>query len=353
MPRLFALLLSLCIVLSFGCAPRQDGRLYIYCNETFWYVIQEQALSFNRIYGSQIILIPIRAEQTQNVLENGIEIETGHRVPVPWEFMLSEEITGDPNADDPRRQINFNQIHPDIVQQIERIEDESIRLGDLFISDSPRHLDMVRGHALSADEFLVCYLTLSMLVPMGNPNHFRSVRDVLDTHRRLGMMNPTFDGLGEASWIVLRRMFSGDESAIPMELISIYERQFDLLEALELGYIDAALVWDATSQINFLLVKYADQYNEAYADMIRQAERRRDHERLRDILQVMYEQLVETHTFAEVVPLTENPDERLVVAVRLVALSSATNFGHCKRFADFLRSPLGRGIFRRFGFVAE
>jgi len=166
-------------------------------------------------------------------------------------------------------------------------------------------------------------------------------------------MNPSFDGLGEASWIVLNRIFSGDESAIPMELIHLFDRQYDLLEALELGSIDAALVWNATSQINFLLIKYADEYNEANRGIIREAERRKNWEGLRDILRAMHQHLVETYIFAEEVPLTENPDERLVVAVQLIALSSATNFGHCQRFADFMRSRQGKEVLRRFGFVVE
>jgi len=329
-----------CTAISFGCGPRQETRLYIYCSETFWYAMQEEALFFNKIYGTKIVLIPIRAERTSGVTENGIEVGNGHRAPAPWGLLLREEIIA------PSTQIN-----PDIEEQIERIERS--HLGDLFISDSPRHLDKVRNTALSAGEFPICYLTLSMLVPTGNPHQFRSVKDVLGTNRRLGMMNPSFDGLGEASWTVLGRIFSGDESAIPMEYIHFFERQYDLLEALELGNIDAALVWDATSQINFLLIKYADEYNAANERAIREAERRRDREGLLSILQAMHQHLVETRSFAESVPLTENPDERLIIAVRLVALSSATNYGHCKRFADFMRSHLGKEILRRFGFVVE
>ena len=342
MQRLFALLL-ICTAFSFGCGPKQEPVLYIYCSETFWYVMQEEALFFNKIYGTQIVLIPIRAERTDSETENGIEIDTNYRTPARWEFMQreNEEPTIAPLA----------QISPDIEAQIKRIE--SLHLGDLFISDSPRQLEMVRNTALAANDFPVCYLTLSMLVPLGNPHGFRSAKDVLDASRRLGIVNPSFDGLGEASWIVLNRIFPGGESEIPMELIHIFDRQYDLLEALELDNIDAALVWNATSQINFLLIKYADEYNEANREIIRKAERRKNRAWLRDILRDMYEHLVETHLFAEEVPLTENSDERFVVAVRLIALSSATNYGHCQRFADFMRSRQGKEILQRFGFVVE
>jgi ABC-type molybdate transport system substrate-binding protein len=67
----------------------------------------------------------------------------------------------------------------------------------------------------------------------------------------------------------------------------------------------------------------------------------------------MYDHLLDERSFAEEVPLLENPEERYVVAIRLVALSSAHNFGQCERFADYLRSNQGKAILRRFGFVVE
>ena len=343
MQRLFFLLV-LCSVFFFGCGPRKDVQLYIYCSETFWYVMQEEALFFNKIYGSQIILIPIRAERTSERTEGAIEIGSDHSGPSTWLSMPSDHVVP------PITDIPF-QINPDIEWQINRIAEE--HFGDMFLSDSPRHLEKVRTTALSAGEFPFCYLTLTMLVPMGNPHQFRSVKEVLDTHRRLGIVDPSFDGLGEASWHVLGKIVPGGESAIPMELLRLYERQYDLLEALELGNIDAALVWNATSQSNFLLTKYADSYNRTYEKEIREAERRKNQERLRFILQAIHQDIVETKSFAEEVPLTENPDERHVVAVRLAALSSAFNYEHCKRFADFIRSNRGREILRRYGFVVE
>jgi ABC-type molybdate transport system substrate-binding protein len=140
-----------------------------------------------------------------------------------------------------------------------------------------------------------------------------------------------------------------------MELVQLYERQYDLLEALEQRQIDAALVWNATSQRNFLLVKYADEYNTdpRFVGYLREAERQRNQNAMRLVLREMSETLFEERRFAEEVALTENPDERLVVAARLIVLSSTSNHGFSKRFADFIRSNQGREILRRFGFVAQ
>ena len=61
--------------------------------------------------------------------------------------------------------------------------------------------------------------------------------------------------------------------------------------------------------------------------------------------------IVENAEFAEAVSLIENPDEHYVIAVRLVALRTTTNYGHYLRFVDFMRSRQGRDVLQRFGFV--
>jgi len=329
-----------CVVTLFGCGPNRAPMLYIYCNETFWYVLQEEALAFNKAYGFRIVLIPIRAPRTSEETENTVEINGAPNFPRLWQ-----------NKPGMPTETQQDHIHPEIDRQIEQMAEDSF--GDLFLSDSQKQVAKLQQTALSASEFPVCYLTLTMLVPTDNPHQFRSLKDVLESNRRLGIMDPSLDGLGESSWTVLGKIVPGGESAIPMDLVQLYERQYDLLEALELGHIDAALVWNATSPLNFLLIKYAEEYNEKSAKFLREAEQKRDWEALRDILKEMREILSEEKSFAEEVPLTENPDERLVIAVRLIALSSTSNYGYCKRFADFMHSNQGRDILYRFGFVAE
>ena len=341
MQRLTVLLLF-CIATIGGCGPKSEPQLYIYCNETFWYVMQEEALFFNKIYGFQVFLIPIRAERSADKAEGTVEIGTERRSPTQWRSMPSK-----PTDIEAPRPL----LHPEIERQIESIAEGYF--GDLFLSDSQKHLDKVRQSALSAKDYPVCYLILTMLVPKENPHQFRSVKDVLNTSRKLGIVSPLFDGLGEASWHVLDKIVPDGEFAIPRELVQFYERQYDLLEALEQGNIDAALVWNATSQINFLLVKYAEEYNTQYEKYMREAEREKNKVKLRSILTTMHAHLLDERSFAEEVPLLENPEERYVVAIRLVAISSADNFGHCERFADFMRSNQGKEILRRFGFVVE
>jgi ABC-type molybdate transport system substrate-binding protein len=338
------LLLLLCTTTFFGCGPKETPQLYIYCNETFWYVMQEEALFFNKIYGFQIFLIPVRADRTSKQ-DSSVKVGTDSLALAQWLGMSEDPIAPDRRARDPHAQINS-----DIKSQIESIS--ASRFGDLFLSDSTKQHDKIREDALSTNEFPVCYLTLTMLVQEDNPYRFRSIKDVLESNRQLGIVDPSIDGLGEASWKVLGKI-AGSEAAIPMDCVRLYERQYDLLEALEEEKNDAALVWNATNQVTFLLVKYVDKYNAANEDLLRAAERRKDWKKLREILQNIREMLIEDHSFAEEVPLTENPNERCVVAVPLVALGTATNYGHCVRFADYIRSKRGKDVLQRFGFVTE
>jgi len=332
-----AALFLMCTVFWSGCEQREEPFLYIYCNETFWNVMQEEALFFNKIYSFQVVLIPLRAEKEANTVNIGADGRTS----VPWRPRGPEQQTNAPHT----------QINPDIESQLKTIGERSF--GDMFLSDSQRHLDTLRETAVAAREYVVCYLTLTMLVPKDNPLQFRSAKDVLDSDRRLGIVNPSLDGLGETSWKMLGKIIPGGESAIPMELVRFYERQYDLLEALEQGNIDAALVWNATSQTSYLLTKYAEEYNAMYESAMRKAQRKKDKEGLRRILRTICEHIVDDNKFAEEVPLTQTPQERHVVSVRLVALGTATNFGSCERFADFMRSKQGKEILQRFGFVTE
>ena len=341
--RRLCILLLFCIMPALACWPRGEPQLYIYCSETFWYVMQEKVFFFNRIYGFQVILIPIRADRAETQTEDAVVMSSG-RLPLPSEWLSSPGNRTDPV-------VPYAQLNPDIVEHIRRITASSI--GDLFLTDSAQQLALINTTALAASEIHVCYLTLTMLVPNGNPLHFRSVKDVIDANRRLGIINPSFDGLGEASWQVLGNIIPGGESDILANGITFYERQYDLLEALESGEIDAILVWTFTSQISFIVAKYAAIYNAANEQILRDAARKGDREGLRAILQEMHRHLVETKVFAEEVPLLDNPGERYVVSVPLISLSTASNFGHTKRFVDFTRSNYGREILRRYGFIAE
>ena len=76
-------LLLLCTATFFGCGAKQAPTLYIYSNETFWYVMQEEGLAFHKIYGFQVILFPIRAPRTSDGAETPVEINKS-RGPAPW-----------------------------------------------------------------------------------------------------------------------------------------------------------------------------------------------------------------------------------------------------------------------------
>ncbi|MDR0522415.1 MAG: substrate-binding domain-containing protein [Planctomycetaceae bacterium] len=349
------------VILPAGCGSRELPPLYIYCNETFWYVMQEEAAVFSRLYGFQIIMLPVGSRDAgseesgnadhhaENNAETGVEINgrtSPNQPPVPWQSMpkrvMESVVNRDPQA----------QIHPDIDKEIDGIAISG--LGDLFVTDSKKQVMKLQKSALSAGAFPVCYLKLVLLVPKGNPHQFKSAKEVLDARRKLGIVDPSLDGLGEKSWEMIHRLSPGHPPEVSADLIKMFSRQYDLLEALEKKEIDAALAWDATSEMNFLLIKYSDEYNETYKPLLQEVGQGKNRQQnIRAVLQEIGPLMLKEKGFAESVPLTDVPNERTVEAVSVVALGTAADYGYSVRFADFIRSPQGQRILKNFGFTGR
>ncbi|GHT18743.1 hypothetical protein FACS1894189_6990 [Planctomycetales bacterium] len=377
------LLITVSLIASFGCGRRESVVIELYCSETFWYVMQEEARAFYSIYGMRVVMIPIRAERTDEKLEPVAEEEPmpdistdtstdlSRRTPAPWRS-LPKNITAPPPPEKPDapqpviRENPVNRINPakqqqnvqfnaDILKQITFLNEGSS--GDLYLTDSARQITKIRELALSVHEYPFCYLTLNLLVHNGNPHQFDSVRSVFKQNRRIGIVDPLKDGLGETASEMLAKTTAIDPN-IPAELILQFDRQYDLLEALELGKIDAALVWNASNLSTYLLTKYAAEYNARYRELLDEAEKSQDIEKIRNVLKAVNAELLDEKSFAEYVPLpaSDDPDqtnERRVISIPLISLSSAAEYGYGQRFADFLRSSRGREILERFGFTVK
>jgi ABC-type molybdate transport system substrate-binding protein len=520
-------LMTISLIVSFGCGAREPVVIELYCNETFWYVMQEEARAFYSIYGMRVVMIPIRAERTDERLEPVSEEESpteasqkassktlpdvpletstdfSRRAPVPWRsspknaapaspppamptpttpaspdpvrpagktgapwrsspknatpppttptpttpdspdpakptgrtpapwrsspknmtrspLPPSESSTPDPSnpaksteqppvplpkaiipssplpptpttpgfsdpvkpaeppvplpedvtpppiptlttpdspdpvepAEPPKNNVPLDKT---VLKQITFLTEGST--GDLYLTDSARQIARIRSLALSAHEYPLCYLTLNLLVHKGNPQQFDSVQSVFKQNRRLGVVDPSKDGLGETTSDVLAKIMAKTPN-IPDELVLRFDRQYDLLEALELGKIDAALVWDASNLSTYLLSKYAAEYNDRYRQLLDTADKTQDIEKIRNVLKAINAELLAEKSFAEYVPLPASDDpnqinERRVINISLISLSSATEYGYGQRFADFLRSSRGREILERFGFTAK
>jgi ABC-type molybdate transport system substrate-binding protein len=388
-PRKIGLAILLLVFCISGCGKRDTSPLYLYCTETFWYVMQDQCVAFNELYGYSIVMVPVRSQldiqaDSVNIDNTAAPAEiTLQRAPMPWKSLpKNNAITPESPPSTPENQQSDNpqntshnvteqtvdqpkqptpsvplvqhkdkEIDKDIVAEIAALNEKNF--GDIFITDSKKQLGKLSELALIANQRPLCYLSLSLLTATGNPRHFTSIKSVLTSNRKLGIIDPAKDGLGEASWVVLSKIVPGGAETIAPEQIRKFDRQYELLDSLENGGIDAAIVWDSTSVASFLLAKYGPEYNSVYAEFLHEAAQSRNTEKIRTVLRAVYEELLSERDFGQRISLAENPDERYVIQVQSVAMSSARVIRLSERFTDYLLSNQGKVIFQKFGFDVQ
>ncbi|MDR3183596.1 MAG: substrate-binding domain-containing protein, partial [Planctomycetaceae bacterium] len=212
-------------------------------------------------------------------------------------------------------------------------------------------INKLRQLALVADTQPLCHLTLALLTETDNPKRFTSAKSVLDGQYKLGIVDPSIDGLGEASWNVLNKMTNGLIRTEPPANLYQFARQYELLEALEDGEIDAALVWDVTSVTEFLLAKYADEFNERFAPLLREAQRSKNRDKVRSALKSIYGVLMDEKKFGTSVSLENNPVERYAVAVPMIVMTTSDTIGYSQRLTGYLISNEGKAVMKKYGFT--
>ena len=281
----------LLLVFCFGCGKKPEPPiLWIFCCETYWDVMSEEAMLFSSVYGVNVQLLPIFVVEAEELPETAPK----RRSPAPWRMRPSE-----------RRTLTPGSITVDnrITEQIRSISDRSL-YGDMYLTDSSKQAEMLHEGAAVTTEYPFGTLTLTLLVAKDNPTHADSVKSLLEGDRRLGIIDPALDGMGETAFRLISTYLRTTAEGSFDERIITFDRQTKLLTALKNGQVDGILVWEP------LTLKAAE--------------------------------------FAESVELPES--ERRAVQQPLLALSMADNQGYGKRFADFLISPKGREILKKHGF---
>ena len=287
------LLLMFCL----GCGKKPEPTLQIFCCETYWNVMREVGGRFASVYGVHVQLIPVFVPDSEPPLPQEPERETRRRSPTPWRMRPTE-----------RRALAPSRMEPDgrIGELIATISDRT-RYGDIYLTDSPKQAEMLHEGAAVAREYPFCVLTLTLLVAKDNPYRIDSVRSLLDADCRLGIGDPSLDGMGETALRLLSRYLRVGDGGRHDERITLFDRHDKLLTALENREVDAVLVWEPL--------------------------------------------VLGTAGFADVIELPA--EERQVVRQPLLALSMASNQAYGKRFADFLLSPRGREILKKNGFAVS
>jgi len=285
------------LVFCLGCGTPEPPILQIYYGEVYRDVLREEAAVFANVYDMRIRLLPIFVPDSEELSITESTTESKRRSPALWRTRPNERLT---------LAVGRSVVDPRIKELIRAISNRTT-YGDLYLTDSARQTEMLYEGAAVAEEYPFCVLTLSLLVAKHNPLRIESVKSLLDAERRLGIVEPSLDGMGEAAFRLISKYQRITTEGKPDERITPFDRHEKLLAALENEEVDAVLVWESLTW--------------------------------------------RTTEFAEIVELPE--EERHAVRPPLLALSMANQQGYGKRFADFLISPKSREILKKHGFTAS
>jgi molybdate transport system substrate-binding protein len=116
------------------------------------------------------------------------------------------------------------------------------RNGDLYMPGDAYYVELAEKEGLVASKKTVCYFVPVILVQAGNPKGIRTLKDLTREDVKIGLGDPQSCAIGRTSAEVFRK------NGIPEEDVSVTFRSPTVNELgnhIELGSLDAVIVWDA------------------------------------------------------------------------------------------------------------
>lgn len=300
-PRITLFLLTVAILLLAGlagCSKKEPPTVIFYCTETFRPAMREAALVFQSTYEVRMVLLPVRrpAPSTEETPETpAATSESARATPAPWRHRPQSKSALDPS------EILLDREILEVITSFEKG-----RLGNMFLTDSVLEQEELKKSAQVLHEYPFCQLTLTLFVAKGNPLSVDGLKSFLDRKLRLGITEPSKDGMGLEALKTLSGYATFVSDNLLQEGVRTFDRQEDLLRALEHDEVDGILAWDAVGH--------------------------------------------RAGELAEAVPPADS-EKQVDVVQSLYGLRIAEQDGPTKRFADFLLSNQGRRILRKHGFV--
>lgn len=340
--------LLLAAAVSGGCRKPEPVVLHCYCGEIFWNLMQEETLAFHRVYGVQIVLLPILPPKTEEAAKSSRPTSSQH-APIPWRSRPKIRSGLKPDA---------VELDPGVSQLISSLNADG--RADMYLTDAMLQIGRLEDSSMIAHRYPFCYLSMSLLVAKGNPKNIKTVAGLFAQKARLGIMDSDKDGMGMTALETIAIITADIPEETVKSQLQQFSRHAELLEALETGSVDAVLVWNSLRPADYLLKKYAPEYAEnLFKDPIEKAKKYNSVEPMNRVLEEMFAAILAEKEFTDRVELTANDEDRegieesRTIEISLVTLGRTLHDGHCRRFADFLISPEGRAIMRRHGFAPK
>jgi len=117
-------------------------------------------------------------------------------------------------------------------------------IGDLYLAADDSYSDLAREEGIAREVFQLATMRPVVGVSAGNPKGIATISDLLGPGVRLGLANPDAAAVGRA----VRTAFteSGQWDTVSKAAVVMKPTVMDLANDLNLGSIDAGLVWDST-----------------------------------------------------------------------------------------------------------
>jgi len=119
--------------------------------------------------------------------------------------------------------------------------------GDVYIPGETFYMQQAKGKKFITKDRIVAGMTTVLIVQKGNPKKIRGLKDLSRPGLRLGMGDWEAVAAGKAAREALTRagVFKEVQKNLVMSALNVIE----LGNAVKLGHLDAAIVWDATAAL--------------------------------------------------------------------------------------------------------
>jgi len=178
--------------------------------------------------------------------------------------------------------------------------------GDFYMPGDVHYVELAEKEGLIASIHTVCYFVPVILVRKGNPKGIWTLRDLVRPDVTLGLGDPEACAIGrKAAKIFAKNKISEDEIEQRVVFRSLTVNELGI--HVDVGKIDAAIVWDAVA------AQYADS--------------------------------------TDVVPIPR--EENVISTVAIGVLSSSEQPELVQEFVDFVTSERGSASFRKHHYATE